>query len=240
MRSSRGNILIENCSFEGMADDGINLHSSALSVQDQPAPDQILVKKHTFSVRVGDELVLVRSASAEICDTAIVKDVQDKNENWLITVDKNLPELDTGEGFESSDNFYNLSEMASPFVIRNCRFNDYRGRGILVSSQNGLIENNIFKLNEGWGVVFSYESVRWAEGPLAKNITIRNNEFRAFEKNHQPAIYSHIVTRDDATVKTRPYSDFRIENNQFYDYNNPVIELNAVENVEIINNEINR
>ena len=238
MRSSRGNVLIEDCSFEGMCDDGINLHSSALSVQEQPAPDQILVIKHTFSVRAGDELILVRSASADIGDKTKVKEVLDKGGSWLVTLDKSFPKLETGSGFEYSDNFYNLSEMASPFVIRNCRFNDYRGRGILVSSQNGLIENNTFNLNEGWGVVFSYESVRWAEGPLAKNITVRNNDFYAHGDASQAAILSHIETRNDATVTSRPYRDIKIENNRFYDYGTPVIQLEAAKNVDIISNQV--
>jgi len=238
MRSSRGNVIIENCSFEGMCDDGINLHSSALSVMEQPAPNQILVKKHTFSIRIGDELVLVRSDSANVCDKSIVKKVQDKGENWLITVDQLLPKLDTGSGFQSSDNFYNLSEMASPFIIRNCKFNDYRGRGILVSSQNGVIENNTFNLNEGWGVVFSYESVRWAEGPLAKNIIIRNNEFRAHGPASMPAIFAHIVSRNNAKVSCKPYSDIRIENNRFYGYKTPIIQLEAVKNLNIISNQV--
>ncbi|RLE26171.1 MAG: hypothetical protein DRJ61_18590 [Acidobacteria bacterium] len=238
MRGSRGHVLIERCSFEGMADDGINLHSSALSIQKQPAPNQVLVKKHTFSVRPGDELVLVRSASAKILNKTNVKEVQDKGANWLITLDQSLPKLDTGSGFDSSDNLYNLSEMASPFVIRNCQFNDYRGRGILVSTHNGLIENNAFNLNEGWGVVLSYESVRWAEGPIAKNITIRNNKFRAYKERPQPAVFAHIITRDGATVNSRPFSDIKIESNRFYEYGGPVIMLNDACDVSINNNQI--
>jgi len=202
------------------------------------APNQVQVPKHTFTVRSGDRLSLVRSASATILGEATVKTVEDKGDSWLLTFHEDLPELSTGDGFNSSDNFYNLSEMASPFLIRNCRFNAYRGRGILVSSRNGVIENNLFNTNDGLGVVFSYESQLWADGPLAQNITIRNNKFHARWEEHMPAIYAHIVTRDGATVESRPYKNFRIENNRFFNYTKPVVELQAVNGVTLKNNRI--
>jgi len=238
MRGSRGHMLVEDCSFEGMGDDGINVHSSALSVVETPAPNQIVVRKHTFSVRPGDELVQVRSDSATILGKAKVKEVQDQGGTWLITLDRGLPDVAAGEGFNSSDNFYNLSEAATPFVIRNCHFKDYRGRGILISAHGGVIENNLFEMPEGWGVVLLYESVRWAEGPMANNLLIRNNEFRATAKQHHSAICSHIITRGGATVVTRPFRDILIENNRFYDYAKPVVELEAVNGITLRNNQV--
>jgi hypothetical protein len=243
MRSSRGHVLIDGCSFQGMSDDAINVHSSALSVQGRPAPDQVLVKKHTFSVRSGDELELVHSASATVGGKYIVKVVQDAGANWLITLDRALPELASGAGFSETDNFYNLSEAANPFVIRNCYFGDYRGRGILVSAHGGLIENNIFDLNQGLGVVLTYESTRWAEGPIGRDLTIRNNEFRGH--GMQPAailsvLYGRNPTGNDMKVAAgcRPFQDIRIENNRFYEYGVPVVELSKARNVIISSNQV--
>ncbi|MEN8193514.1 MAG: right-handed parallel beta-helix repeat-containing protein [Bacteroidota bacterium] len=236
MRGSRGHVLIEGCSFKGMADDGINLHSSALSIQGQPTPNQVLVKKHTFSVRVGDELVLVRSSQGKILAEVIVKSAEDKGDNWLITLDKDLPTVIAGKGFESSDNLYNMSEIATPFIIRNCQFKDYRGRGILVSTQGGVIENNVFNLNEGWGVVFVYESSVYAEGPFAEDVIVRNNEFCAFELGSNPAILSHISTQDGSKAESRLFRNIKIENNKFYDYACPVVQLQSANGVTINSN----
>jgi hypothetical protein len=237
MRGSRGHVLIENCSFEGMADDAINVHSSAMSVQGSPAPDQVLLKKHTYSVRPGDELELVHSASATVAGQYGVKTVQDAGANWLVTLDRALPELTAGSGFSETDNFYNLSESADPFVIRNCRFGTYRGRGILVSAHGGLIENNVFDLNEGWGVVMHYESSRWAEGPIAYDVTIRNNGFQGHGA-YSAAIVSSIQTRGAAQVSSRPFHDIRIEGNRFFDYGTPAVELHNTRDVQIFSNQV--
>ena len=108
-RGIRGPLLIENCSFDGMADDGINVHSSALSVKEQPAPNQFIAPKHTYSVRPGDRLRLVRSETAAVLMDTTVTEVEDLGAGWKVTVQDELPELATGEGFGASDNFYNLS-----------------------------------------------------------------------------------------------------------------------------------
>jgi len=235
MRGSRGHVLIEGCSFEGMADDGINVHSSAMSIQSQPAPNQVVVKKHTFSVRPGDELLLVRSASASTLGTTKVAVVEDLGAAWKITMEEELPKLAAGEGFASSDNLYNLSEAANPFTIRNCHFKDYRGRGILVSACGGTIENNLFEMPEGWGVVLLYESTRWAEGPMAYDLVIRNNEFRAVATRHNPAIFFHLITRN-GTVEGYPFHDILIEGNRFRNYQTPVVRLEYARDIEISGN----
>ncbi|MCF7863610.1 MAG: right-handed parallel beta-helix repeat-containing protein [Kiritimatiellales bacterium] len=237
MRGSRGHMLVEGCSFEGMADDGINVHSSAMSVQGSPAPNQVLVKKHTYSVRPGDELELVHSASAAVDGQYSVKAVQDAGANWLVTLDRALPELTAGSGFSETDNFYNLSESADPFVIRNCRFGAYRGRGVLVSAHGGLIENNVFDLNEGWGVVMNYESTRWAEGPIAYDVTIRDNEFHG-RGAYSAAILAHIETRKGMSVEGYPIHDIRIEGNRFFDYGTPAVELHNTRDVQILSNQV--
>jgi hypothetical protein len=235
-RGSRGHLLIENCSFEGMADDGINIHSSAMSVQQQPAANQAVVRNHTFTVRPGDRLVVVRPASASILGEVTVKTAQAQGASWLLTMDQDLPKLETGDDFESADSLYNLSESAAPFVVRNCHFGDYRGRGVLVSAHGGLIENNIFRVREGWAVMLHYETTRWGEGPLTYDIDVRNNEFHGLE-HAQSAILSSIETRKGVSVDGRPFHNLRIEGNRFFNYETPLVDLEFTRNVSIRNNE---
>ncbi|QHI70782.1 right-handed parallel beta-helix repeat-containing protein [Tichowtungia aerotolerans] len=245
MRGSRGHVLIDGCTFEGMADDGINVHSSAMSVQSQPASNQVLVKKHTYSVRPGDRVVAVDSASAGIIGTAAIQKVEDRGRNWLLSMDREFAPFNT-EGAagvnEHGDpivavNFYNLSESADQFMIRNCEFRDYRGRGILVSAHGGLIENNTFRVREGWGIVMNYETSRWAEGPIAHDVVIRNNRFFAKSASRQPAIQSRIHTRAGVQVDGNPVRNISIENNRFYGYQFPAIRMEYTEGLELKNNE---
>ena len=236
MRGSRGHMLVEDCSFNGMADDGINVHSSALSVVAVPAANQLVVNKHTFSVRAGDELIQVRPISAKIIGKATVKSVQDQGSTWLITLNEILEDVSCGSDSEPSDYFYNLSESATPFVINNCHFKNFRGRGILVSAYGGVIENNIFEMPEGWAIVLHYESARWSDGPLACDLIIRNNEFNGHGSSENSAIRTKITTRGGSGVNGRPFRNILIEDNSFYDYGMPVMDIHHACNVTIRDN----
>jgi hypothetical protein len=244
MRGSRGHARIDGCSFEGMADDGINVHSSAMAVLEQPSPNRARVKKHTFSVRPGDRLEAVRTASAEILGQATVEAVEDRGASWLLTLDRPFEDLAGGDGGETNAHgdpvasvvFYNLSEAANPVTIRDCTFNDYRGRGVLISARGATVENNVFKVREGWSVVMGYESSRWAEGPIAQDIIIRSNTFHAAAQSRQPAIVSAVHTRDGATVEGTPFRGIRIEDNQFYGYPFPAFRMEHAEHVHSVRN----
>lgn len=245
MRGSRGHALVDACSFEGMADDGINVHSSAMAVQEQPAPNQVLVKKHTYSVRPGDRLEAVRSAAAEILGQATVTAVEDRGANCLVTLDRDFEGLvESGasgvnaHGSEIvSSVFYNLSEAANPVTIRNCAFNDYRGRGVLISARGATVENNTFNVREGWGIVMNYESSRWAEGPIAQDAVIRSNRFFAKPQSRQPAILSDVHTRGGAEVVGAPFQNIRIHGNRFAGWKEP-IRLQHAASVVVENNTI--
>lgn len=231
MRGSRGHALIDGCSFAGMADDAINVHSSALAVLEQPAPNQVLVKKHTFSVRPGDRLEAVRTASAEVLGHASVETVEDAGANLLLTLNRDFEGLaerggtveKNEHGYDTADTvFYNLSEAANPVTIRNCTFNDFRGRGVLISARGATVEGNTFKVPEGWGVVMGYESSRWAEGPIARDVVIRDNRFIANEQSKMPAILSEIHSRGGAVAVEKPIKGVRVEGNRFTGWPEPI------------------
>lgn len=246
MRGSRGDVLIEGCSFEGMGDDAINVHSSAMAISAQPANNQAEVRKHTYGVRIGDRVVAVNSSTAASIGEAEIVNIEDKKDCWILTFDRELilPEGNAGNRTKNehgelvaSVNLYNLDECASPFIIRDCVFNAFRGRGILVSAREGVIEDNIFRDQEGWGVVMNYESSRWAEGPIASNITIRNNTFIKPYGAHQPAIISDITARSNGAPIMGFFENISIENNVFYGWEEP-IRMRFVNGMMMENNEI--
>ena len=246
MRGSRGDVLIEGCTFEGMGDDGINVHSSAMAVTDQPAANQAEVRKHTYSVRVGDRVVAVNSSTAQIIGEAEIVAIEDCQRTWLLTFDRDLvlPTTDA-EGEETNAhgapiataNLYNLDESASPFVVRDCVFNDFRGRGLLISARDGVVEDNVFRDREGWGIVMHYESSRWAEGPISSDILIRNNTFIKPYGAIQPAIVTGIPARSGDAKVPAFFEDIRIENNTFYGWEEP-LRLKNMDGLVLVGNEI--
>lgn len=246
MRGSRGNVLIENCTFEGGGDDAINVHSSAIPVIAHPKPNQVLTQKHTYSVRPGDRLEGILSKDVTSLGIATILAVEDKREAWLITLDRDLqlPDLADANNQQLNVhglpktlvNLYNLDESAAPFIIRNCTFNDFRGRGILISALDGTIENNLFRVREGWGIVMHYESTRWAEGPITRNLVIRNNEFQWRDNARHAAIRSNITAGDRISPPQSAFSQITIENNTFGGWSDPLY-LHFMDNPQLKDNK---
>jgi hypothetical protein len=211
MRGSRGNVVIEGCTFEGMLDDGINIHSSAMSVLQKIADNKYNLSKGVTTVRVGDRLQAVEQGTSRIIGIFTVTEVTTGGVH-TVTFDRNV-NLKTGTGFTNADNLYNLDESASSFVIKDCVFNAYRGRGVLLSSQNGLVYDNTFNIQGSPCIHFVYETQYWGEGPFGRNIVIRNNTFNRVRSSSPPIVSN--VQSSAGGAPLAAYENIFIRNNIF-------------------------
>jgi len=239
-RGMRGDLLIERCSFEGMGDDAINIHSSAIVVRKVNSSSEIIAQPATWSVHPGDELAAFDGTTLMEKGRTTVAGSQVTSGGTLIRFTKPISGLLAGRGVADSDRLYNLSEAGGPFVIRDYRFLSHRGRAILVSGMDGTIENNFFENNEGWGVDLSFGDTLWAEGPPARDLTIAGNVFQGCGGG-QPAIGARSTATATATSTGKEPCFFKnlvIRNNQFLDLASPAIRLYGVNGVLIKDNTI--
>jgi hypothetical protein len=177
MRGARGNIMIDGCTFEGMLDDAINIHSSPMSVLKRISNNQYELSRAFNTIRVGDRLVAIERITGTVKGILTVMTMDEtRGDRHVVTFNQPI-DLMTGTGFTNADNLYNLDECASAFVIKDCTFNSYRGRGLLLSSQNGLVYNNTFNILGSPSIHFYYETRFWGEGPYGKDIFIKDNVF---------------------------------------------------------------
>lgn len=236
-RSNRGFLMIEGCSFEGMSDDGINIHSSAMSVQKVINSHTVIVTKHTFTVRPGDRLVIMDRVNGRIRAEVYVIKVEDSDYTQTITFDQDVPGISTGSHFSNADNLYNLNSCGSSFVIRNCHFKSHRCRDILLSTQYGIVENNIFENEDGWGIALFHETEAWGEGPIVRDVKIRNNTFYGRSQAGQAGIYAYIAGNGEGFHPSQEIKNISITGNVFYDVGK-VMDLHAMSDSLIANNTV--
>lgn len=237
-RGLRGDLLVENCSFEGMGDDAINIHSNAILVRKINSPTEIIAPPHTWSIRPGDELVAYDGISLFEKGRTTVESSRQVNGGILINLTKPVEGLRAGQGYEDADRFYNLSEAGGPFVIRNCKFSSHRGRAILVSGANGVIEKNQFDNNEGWGVDLSFGDSIWAEGPPAHGLQIIGNVFTG-RGGPQPCIVARSTAPKESRLTGRRFfKELTIKDNKFVNITAPAIRLYGVDGALIENNKV--
>lgn len=238
-RGCRKGIVVEGCTFEGMADDAINIHSSPIPIKKVLSPEEVVVQKYHYTLGPGDRLEVMDSTEARSRGQVTATEVVEVPGEWAYRVrfDHPVQGIRAGAGFQDADNLYNLSECGAGSVVRNCHFRSFRGRGVLLSAQECIVEQNTFDVREGWGVVLYHESTHWGEGPLARDITIRKNVFRG-HGGYQSAIFAYPTRRDGKLAQSRETRGLVIEGNRFVDLGVPAVELHSCREVRIVDNAV--
>ena len=238
-RGSRQGIEIEGCSFEGMSDDGINIHASPIPVLEVVSPTEVIVQKFHYTLRAGDRLEVMDSTESRVRGVAVAEAVEDLADRWAYRVkfDRPVEGIRGGSSFQDADNLYNLSECATGSTVRGCHFKSFRGRGVLLSCVGCVVSGNTFDVTEGWGVVLFHEATRWGEGPLARDITIEGNTFNG-RGGYQAAVYVYPGKRDGTPSEAREVRRLLIRRNRFIDLGVPAVDLHGCRDVRVIDNVV--
>lgn len=254
-------IEIENCSFSGLGDDGINIHAAAMRPLKSLSATSLLFNRLTWTrwplpPRAGDTIEQVRTETGVIVGRYVVKSVDDTQKDG-IHIEFAQPVPDVVFGLDSpADQFFNASEANNDCVIRNNYFGVHRGRDLLLQAIGGLVEHNEFNdqrtilkpssmssdpgFNDAmmWLMGTSIEVAYypgWGEGPIGEGITIRDNTFNGCEFR-SPAIWLHDSLRTHATMGS--HKDFTIEGNTFKNRNASAVVAQFVTNVVVKNNKV--
>ncbi|MBB3696610.1 hypothetical protein KMW28_23750 [Flammeovirga yaeyamensis] len=174
----KGDILVENCRFENMLDDGTNVHGTYVVVDEVVDNHTVRVKLAHFQqtgfefTEKGDEIWFIHAPSPSRKEVNTVAKVEYINSTFSnITFDEKLPaELKKGDLLENKT--YN-----PVFTMRGCVIQNHRARNIVLKSPlKTVIENN--KLSSMMSsILFRGESYYWYESGAVEDVLIQNNEF---------------------------------------------------------------
>lgn len=244
-RGMRGPLIVRNCRFEALGDDAINIHASPLRPLESVAPGVVTFRPHTFSVRPGDFLEQYFPDTAKTTGPFLVASVsrpEGSRGPWQVEFAREAaPDL-TPEALRGTV-FYNLSEAGAGFEIRGNYFGPHRGRGVLLSARDGIIEGNTFRNREvgsGWGIVLHHETSIWAEGPVARDISIARNLFFG-PGGKEAAIKVYRVKLPEGKRPEEPvHTGLRIEGNTFRNLNGPAALVYDIPGVVLRENTVER
>jgi hypothetical protein len=244
-KDNRVGPLIEHCYFESLLDDSINLSQNTMMAEKIISPDTFQLTKfpgnvpwtrETTGVQLGDRLMVLYPTTGEYLGpfkvTKVGSDLQ------TITLDKPLQNVVTGRIVRNKDklatHFYNLDQSNAGFVIRNNIFGPQRRHAILARSQDGLIENNLIVGTGGAAIELSNSIGFFYEGPIARNVVIRNNTIRD--------CYGTPIVVGSATGKTptRQARNIGITDNLIETAEAPAIRITNAQDVLVENNRFVR
>lgn len=240
-----GEIFVDNCSFEGLMDDPINVHGTYVKIIKKIGSKKLLCRfMEHMSVgmnwaRKGEEVSFIDNTSMKTLSKAKVVDFHPlNNTDFELTLNSPIPEnIKDGFGLE------NLRWTPS-VKIQNSVFGGNRARGILVSTNKPiLIKNNVFK-SSGSAILIAGDVNSWYESGAVSDCLIEGNKFLSSSNNSIYqfteaiiSIYPEIPVLNSET----PYyhSNIRIENNEFNAFDYPILFAQSVSGLIFKNNIIN-
>jgi hypothetical protein len=242
-KDNRVGPLIENCYFEALLDDSINMSQNTIMAMEVISettfkmtkfPGGVLWTRDTATIREGDRLMVFHPATGEYEGPVQVVSVADDFQT--VTLERAVKNVVTGLARMKSradigaTHFYNMDQCNSGFIIRNNIFRSQRRHAILARATDGLIEHNLIEDVGGNGITLYNEYGNFNEGPFPRNIIIRNNTIRG-------TLSTPVEIRaDTGKNKTRQIRNIRIENNLIVADESPVIRIENAQDIVLENN----
>ncbi len=243
VEASRGFVKLENCEFALGGDDILNVHdnSAAARYRSRKVLRAInawkyanLPKGTRIEVRNGDY-----SPTGFTGTVVDVKRVAGGRGRFDITFEEDVPP-ETKDGFVLFNRTYDTHNI----IVRNCRFGDNRGRGLLILARDVTVENNVFRHHEMGAIRIEtgYTVNLWSEGYGVSNVVIRGNLFDngnpsgSDRRHRQRTILAGIYLPTRDTTDYPILRDILIEKNTFRDSCGVAAYLSSVQHVTVRDN----
>jgi hypothetical protein len=248
-----GTVLVEDCVFSGMGDDGMNIFANYWTVKKRinATSVEIYNEKHrsheTPEESAGDVFEFLRSDSLQVYGSRVIKTIKPNFKTYSAVVEFTtaLP-----ESLRVGDDVLMKKNRLKKVLIRNCVFSPVRGRGITIQVPNVTVQDCEFRNSSSSGIHVSTVLSPWFEAGPTRNLLFKNNLFlncSRFGGGKNSAVIqigailrNREVDEDLSTVGkcalTGVHRDIRIINNKIIRSNNGGIVVNAVDGILIKNN----
>ena len=241
----RGHIRVLHATYEGMMDDAINVHSTALQIDEIISPTQFLCSyKHPQAVGfevllAGERLQFIKAKTMEhVPQSVLAQHVEKLSETQLrVTLNEPLPAgVSVGDAWENADWYPSVH-----FHHNTVRYN--RARGALFNTPRPvLIEDNHFYYCSGSAILLAGDAQGWYETGRCLDMLIRRNRFdHNLTSSYQfcEGIISIIPQISKHSPDETPYhQNIVIEDNIFTTHAVPLLYAESSKNIFFRNNRM--
>jgi len=240
----KGQILINNCRFNGLHDDPVNVHGTHLKVSEIVSPTSLklrFIHHQTYGSEMfmaGDTVAYLRSASLQIFAQGVVRTARLISEREML-VEMQKPfatELKVGDALENVT-------WTPAVTIKNSLFAGTISRGNLITSRRKVvIEDNVYYRTGMHAILIENDASGWYESGPVTDVTIRNNQFIECGYNSSPNNYVININPQNHQLVPKYYvhKNIRIENNTFKVYDDPILSARSTDGLIFVNNKIKK
>lgn len=240
----RGEVLVDDCRFENMLDDGTNVHGTYVFVDEVLNDSSIRISlKHNQQkgfvfAESGDEIWFLHQPHPRRRDINVVSSVKKLNDAYsVLTFTEKLPEqLKNGDVLENKT--WNPS-----FTMRGCRIGNHRARNIVLKTPlKTVIENNQFFSSDMASILFRGETLNWFESGAVTDVLIQNNYFSYCTHGASDQALLYISPKHGKTFQSPQLydSNIRFINNTIETFDNRIVWAENVRSLLFKNNKITR
>ncbi|WP_343330711.1 right-handed parallel beta-helix repeat-containing protein [Polaribacter staleyi] len=238
----KGSITLENCLFEHMLDDGINVHGAYVKVEKYVGNNTFLCETShpqqwgfTFGEK-GDEIMIIsRETILPIFKTEITE-VKVLNERRTLITVAELPTV-MPEGKLSLEN---LTWYPDVYMNKNI-IRENRARSALITTKGKvLVENNYFS-SQMHGILIEGDNNKWYESGGVQDITIRNNTFENIgygSGDSYPLLASPLFTSEQKFGNQKFHQNINFINNVIKSFNGQLVHAMSVKGLNVSGNSI--
>lgn len=239
----KGDILIENCGFMHMLDDGTNVHGTYVEVDEILDENTIRVALIHFEqtgfkfAGAGDEVWFIQNPDPSRGPINEVAEVIYINEKYSELKFKNaLPEnLKKGDIVENKT-------WNPVFTMRGCTIKDHRARNIIIKTPEKIVIENNDLSSMMSSILLRGETFFWYESGAVKDVTIRNNKFSYCAYSGSPHAILTVTPRLNKSFDKKISYDSNIvfESNTIENFDSAIIWADRIDGLIVRNNTIKR
>ena len=238
----KGTILVEDCLFEHMLDDSINIHGAYVKVEKYLGDRQFLCEISHFQqwgltfAQPGDKIALLsRTTILPFAETEVEK-VDVLNEHRFVLTLAEVP----GELPEGPLSVENLSWYPD-LVMKNNTVRQNRARSVLVTTKGKvLIEGNYFS-SQMHGILIEGDNNKWYESGAVGDVMIKDNTFEnvGFQGGPTyPLLASPLLTREQHLGEGHYHRNIQFIGNTLKSFNGLIVQAKSVSGLTIADNKI--
>jgi len=227
----KGQVLVENCLFEGMVDDAINVHSTCLRIESVHAPDTIVCRyMHNQSTGFevflpGERLRFIKAATLENGAETIVKDAKmsDPQHVTLRLADPVPARYAPGDAVENAD--WQPAVVFRNNIVRN----SYCRAALFTTPGKVVCEGNLFDHVPRQVIQLEGDASGWYESGGCRDVAIRGNVFRGCGYiRGEGLIQIKPNLKDIESQKERYHRNIVVEGNRFETFRMPLVRGRSV------------
>jgi hypothetical protein len=237
----KGAILIEDCQFQHMLDDGTNVHGTYVEVAKILDQKTVIVELKHFEqlgfefAGIGDEIWFIQQPNPSRGVVNTVSEVSIINDRFIkINFNNDLPsDLKVGAILENKT--WNPN-----FTMRGCTINNHRARNVIIKTPlKIIIENNTFSSMMS-AIQLRGDTFYWYESGAVNDVLIQNNRFINCNYGGTDSAILYVTPRlGKAFDNTALFdSNIRFENNTIETFGNRIIMADRVDGFLISGNTI--